>query len=98
MQVLVWYLPMLAIMFLVHSATSHAATREYFMAAEDVVWDYAPAGKDLTHDASLPPEVKGRTQRHKTRFVEYTSLEFEKQKPQPVWLGILGPIIRAEVA
>jgi manganese oxidase len=99
MKVRAPYLAMLAIMLLVQSAAmSHAATREYFIAAEDVAWDYAPAGKDLTHDAPLPPEVSGRTQWRKTRFVEYTNHDFEKQKPQPVWLGILGPIIRAEIA
>ena len=33
----------------------------------------------------------------KTRFFEYTDTTFTKKKPQPEWLGILGPIIRAEV-
>lgn len=79
------------------AAASQAATREYFIAAEDVTWDYAPAGKDVTHDAPLPPEMEGHTQWHKTRFVEYTNDEFQRPKPQAVWLGILGPIIRAEV-
>jgi len=33
----------------------------------------------------------------KTRFIEYTDDTFTTKKPQPEWLGILGPIIRAEV-
>jgi hypothetical protein len=33
----------------------------------------------------------------KTRFIEYTDGTFTTPKPQPEWLGILGPIIRAEV-
>ena len=33
----------------------------------------------------------------KSRFIEYTDDTFTTQKPQPEWLGILGPIIRAEV-
>ena len=30
----------------------------------------------------------------KVRYFEYTDDSFTKKKPQPVWLGILGPIIR----
>lgn len=33
----------------------------------------------------------------KTRFIEYTDDSFTVRKPQPEWMGILGPIIRAEV-
>ena len=33
----------------------------------------------------------------KTRFIEYTDDTFTTPKPQPEWLGILGPVIRAEV-
>jgi manganese oxidase len=98
MKIRTRYLTMVSMMSLLLSAAgSQAAMREYFIAAEDVVWDYAPADKDVTHDAPLPPEVKGHTQWHKTRFVEYTNHEFQTPKPQAVWLGILGPIIRAEV-
>jgi manganese oxidase len=31
------------------------------------------------------------------RFIEYTDGTFSVRKPQPEWLGLLGPIIRAEV-
>ena len=34
---------------------------------------------------------------NKTRYIEYTDATFSVKKPQPEWLGILGPIIRAEV-
>jgi FtsP/CotA-like multicopper oxidase with cupredoxin domain len=33
----------------------------------------------------------------KTRYTEYTDGSFSQRKPQPEWLGILGPIVRAEV-
>src|SRR5262249_42959840 len=33
----------------------------------------------------------------KVRYIEYTDASFSNPKPQPEWLGILGPIIRAEV-
>lgn len=79
------------------AAASQGATREYFIAAEDVLWDYAPTGKDLSHNGPLPSEIVGHTKWRKTRFIEYTNGEFQTHKEQPAWLGVLGPIIRAEV-
>src|SRR5882757_1606318 len=80
-------------------ATHHciAATRHYYIAAEDAVWDYAPSKRDLIHGAHLPMPWGQQTQWPKTRFIEYTDGTFSVQKSQPEWLGILGPIIRAEV-
>jgi manganese oxidase len=72
-------------------------TRNYYIAAEDVTWDYAPSGRDLIHGQPIPPPWSQKTQLKKTRFVEYTDDTFSARKPQPPWLGILGPIIRAEV-
>ncbi len=72
-----------------------AAMREYFIAAEDVVWDFAPSGQDLVHGGRIPRPY--RTKWKKTRYIEYTDATFTTPKPQPPWLGILGPIIRAEV-
>jgi hypothetical protein len=73
-----------------------AATRHYYIAAEDVTWNYAPSGHDLlTATPIRQPWLK--LQWPKTRFVEYTDGTFTTPKPQPVWLGILGPVIRAEV-
>jgi FtsP/CotA-like multicopper oxidase with cupredoxin domain len=74
-----------------------AATRQYYIAAEDAVWDYAPSKRDLIHGAHLPMPWGQQTQWPKTRFIEYTDSTFSVRKPQPEWLGILGPIIRAEV-
>ncbi|MGC2447770.1 MAG: hypothetical protein WA477_09000, partial [Candidatus Sulfotelmatobacter sp.] len=76
--------------------TSFAATRHYYIAAEDVTWNYAPSGINLLN--ALPirqPWLKLEWQ--KTRFIEYTDDTFTTKKPQPDWLGILGPVIRAEV-
>ncbi len=72
-----------------------AVTREYFIAAEEVVWDFAPSGQNLIHGGAIPRPY--RTTWKKTRSVEYTDASFSTQKPQPRWLGVLGPIIRAEV-
>src|SRR5262245_4817814 len=73
-----------------------AKTRHYYIAAEDVTWDFAPSGRDLTHGHRLPT-LYSQTRWDKTRYIEYTDATFSVHKPQPEWLGILGPIIRAEV-
>ena len=70
-------------------------TRQYFIAAEDGTWDFGPSGNDLVHGGPIPPPYL--TVWPVTRFIEYTDASFTKRKPQPVWLGILGPIIRAQV-
>lgn len=83
------------------AAHAQGTAREYFLAAEDVVWDYAPSRKALIHGAGpsggIPRAWVGNTRKQKVRYVEYTDATFTTRKPQPEWLGILGPIIRAEV-
>jgi manganese oxidase len=74
-----------------------SATRKYYIAAEDVTWDYAPSGRDLLGGRPVPSPWGQRTKWAKTRYVEYTDDTFSVRVPQPDWLGILGPIIRAEV-
>jgi FtsP/CotA-like multicopper oxidase with cupredoxin domain len=76
-------------------------TRNYYIAAEEVTWDYAASGKNLMgHDprqSRIPAPWRGKTKWKKVRYVEYTDETFTKTKPQPPWLGVLGPVIRAEV-
>jgi manganese oxidase len=74
-----------------------AATRHYYIAAEDVSWNYAPSGMNLLNATPVPQPWSLKLQWPKTRFIEYTDDNFSVRKPQPDWLGILGPIIRAEV-
>jgi manganese oxidase len=74
-----------------------ATTRHYYIAAEDVTWDYAPSGRDLLYGRPIPTIWGQHTRWPKTRYIEYTDATFSVRKPQPEWLGILGPIIRAEV-
>jgi hypothetical protein len=71
--------------------------REYYIAAEQVEWDYAPSGLELMHGEDIPFPWGLHRSWPKTRFVEYMDGSFSQRKPQPEWLGILGPIIRAEV-
>jgi manganese oxidase len=79
------------------SASCLAVTRRYYIAAEDVTWDYAPSGHNLLTGEPLPQLWLQKHQWPKTRFIEYTDNTYTIPKPQPDWLGILGPVIRAEV-
>jgi manganese oxidase len=46
---------------------------------------------------TIPQPWALKMQWEKSRFIEYTDDTFTTRKPQPDWLGILGPVIRAEV-
>lgn len=83
--------------------------RTYYLAAEELDWDYAPLGRDemMGHDfmdeAKIFVERKdgrpGRVHR-KAVYFEYTDDRFETRKPKPPeWAhtGLLGPTLRAEV-
>jgi FtsP/CotA-like multicopper oxidase with cupredoxin domain len=74
-----------------------AASRHYYIAAEDVTWDYAPSGRNLLNGSPIPQPWALKMRWAKSRFIEYTDSTFSTPKPQPEWLGILGPVIRAEV-
>jgi FtsP/CotA-like multicopper oxidase with cupredoxin domain len=94
----------LALPLVVMIATAaFAQTRQYFIAAEDGIWDFAPSGKNLVHchpDAAPCEIPEPWTNSHSfpvTRFIQYRDAGFKSPVPQPEWLGILGPIIRAEV-
>jgi FtsP/CotA-like multicopper oxidase with cupredoxin domain len=90
------------------SAASAGKTRVYFLAIDEVTWNYAPGGDRLNNmggggDADVwmkrgaagePPIF------HKALYREYTDETFKTLKPRaPEWehLGLLGPVIRAEV-
>ncbi len=84
-------------------------TRIYYIAADEVDWDYAPSGRDLitgapfrgisAHYMEPAPGRVGRVW-HKAIYREYTDSTFQTIKPRPPeWehLGMLGPLIRAGV-
>jgi hephaestin len=84
-------------------------TITHYVAAEEVEWDYAPAGRDLIHDRPFDavarrfvepgPRSIGRVYL-KALYREYTDSTFGELKPRaPEWehLGFLGPLLRAEV-
>ncbi|WP_238398590.1 multicopper oxidase domain-containing protein [Edaphobacter sp. 12200R-103] len=78
----------------------------YYIAADEVDWDYTPQGRNrlgLPHPEAAEDESNaGKTHRiyHKAVYHEYTDATFKTLKPRPPqWehLGVLGPLIRAEV-
>lgn len=78
-----------------HEPAMAATNRHYYIQAEDVTWDFAPTGQNVVHHGPIPAPYL--TAWPKVRYIEYTDGTFTTRKPQPSWLGILGPIIRAEV-
>ena len=84
-------------------------TRIYYIAADEVVWDYAPSGTNQAEGRPFDevekkwmepgPTVIGRKAK-KAIYREYTDDTFKTLKPRAAeWehLGILGPLVRAEV-
>ncbi|XP_067424284.1 ferroxidase HEPHL1 [Emydura macquarii macquarii] len=86
--------------------------RRYFIAAEAVLWNYGPEGYDkftgqalnTTGSDSAPFFTQGIDriggQYWKVQYVEYTDDTFTRKKNRTeatVHLGILGPVIKAEV-
>jgi manganese oxidase len=68
------------------------------VAAENVLWDFAPSGKDLLMgDAPVPTPWQRYTKWPMVRYIEYTDATFTTKKTQPAWIGMLGPVIRAVV-
>lgn len=75
--------------------SSEAATREYWIAAEKVEWNYAPSGQNLIRPA-MGLGVWGKALAYeKYRYIEYTDGTYTTQVEQPVWMGILGPQLHA---
>ena len=90
-------------------AASRGRTRTYFLAADEVRWDYAPLGRNnITGQpfgeaenvfVQQGPDRIGKVY-VKALYREYTDASFTHLKPRPAkWqhLGLLGPVIQAEV-
>ena len=85
----------LTLVFCVAAAHVDAATREYWLAAEKVEWNYAPSGQNLINPA-MGLGVWGKALVYqKYRYVQYTDATYTTQVEQPVWMGILSPQLRA---
>ncbi|MBV9164036.1 MAG: multicopper oxidase domain-containing protein [Pseudonocardiales bacterium] len=91
------------------SAGAAQQTRAYFIAADEVAWNYAPSGTNVITGAPFNatankyvqagPDRIGSTYT-KCLYHGYTDATFTHQLPRSVndqYLGILGPVIRAQV-
>uniref|UniRef100_A0A672IYA0 ferroxidase n=1 Tax=Salarias fasciatus TaxID=181472 RepID=A0A672IYA0_SALFA len=79
----------------VHKPRPHGELRQYFIAAEEEVWDYAPT---VFIFCLLGPNRIGSRYK-KVRYVEYIDDTFTTKKPrspEEEHLGILGPVLRAQ--
>jgi FtsP/CotA-like multicopper oxidase with cupredoxin domain len=87
----------------------HSRVRIFFVAADEVAWDYAPSGQDVAmghefHNLEADymesgPHKIGRVYK-KAVFREYTDARFNRLKPRSAdeeYLGILGPVLYCEV-
>lgn len=88
------------------TAPATAPVRTYYIAAETVMWDYAPLGFDgctgqpWNDISSVFVKVTNETMGSKYKkavFREYTDETFKTRKPHPPENGLLGPMLRAEV-
>ncbi|CAO2613627.1 Cp [Lemmus lemmus] len=92
--------------------TGEKHVRHYYIAAEEIIWNYAPSGTDtFTGDNLTAPESHSRVffeesamriggSYKKMVYREYTDGSFANRKqrgPDEEHLGILGPVIWAEV-
>jgi manganese oxidase len=92
-----------------HQTKLSGVIRTYYIAADEVDWNYAPADHD--HMTGKPYDEKARyyTEKgpdrigpiyRKAVYREYIDASFTTLKPRPAaWehLGVLGPVIRGEV-
>jgi manganese oxidase len=88
---------------------ARGTTRTYFVAADEVAWDYAPSGineitgQPFDDEANVfvrnGPNRIGKTY-IKAIYREYTDATFTTLKQRPAdqrYLGLLGPVLRGEV-
>jgi len=74
---------------------AEATTREYWISAEKVEWNYAPSGQNLIRP-KMGLDVWGKALVYqKYRYIQYTDDTYTKQVEQPEWMGILGPQLQA---
>jgi FtsP/CotA-like multicopper oxidase with cupredoxin domain len=91
------------------SAKPSGKVRTYYIAADEVEWDYAPTGIDHMTGKPFEGYTKLQTERGPNRigtryrkaiYREYTDHSFATVKQRAAdqqYLGLLGPLLRAEV-
>jgi manganese oxidase len=93
----------------VQAQSAAGRVRTYYVAADEVNWDYAPAGRDEAMGHPFDALAKGFTESgphqigrvyKKAIYREYTDGTFtvlKKRSAEDAYLGLLGPVLRAEV-
>lgn len=80
--------------------SDQGVTRVYYIAADEVMWNYAPKGRNLTGTPSQENEgAATSTTFRKAVYHQYVDASFSVLTQRPAeWehLGILGPLIQAE--
>jgi FtsP/CotA-like multicopper oxidase with cupredoxin domain len=88
------------------SAAGSGTVRTYYVAAEQVVWDYAPDGRDVAagtpFGAAAEVFVAPGPDRVGSRYVKcvyrgYADASFRTPSAREGYLGLLGPVLHAEV-
>ncbi|KAK1343721.1 hypothetical protein QTO34_014274 [Cnephaeus nilssonii] len=89
------------------SSLGWAKDRHYYIAIKETTWNYAPTGKNMLNGKPISedeesqiylqrgPDRIGRVYK-KALYFQYTDGTFQKLIKKPLWLGFLGPIIKAE--
>ncbi len=86
-------------------------TRTYYIEAEEIKWNYAPTGMNVITGTPLSEDsaeykpsvytISGKDRIGSTYlkclYRRYTDDTFTVPSPRPEWLGVLGPVIHAEV-
>jgi FtsP/CotA-like multicopper oxidase with cupredoxin domain len=91
------------------SSPGTGIVRTYYIAVDEIPWNYAPSGKNLITGTPFGEDENVFVKRGSDRighvyvkalYREYTDASFTTLKPRPAeWahLGVLGPVIQAEV-
>jgi manganese oxidase len=93
----------------VNAAPASGKVRTYYVAADEIEWNYTPSGRDEAMGMPFDEVAKTFTQsgphqigsiNKKAIYREYTDATFRTLKPRPAkdaYLGLVGPILHAEV-
>ena len=108
-RVLVWAVAFASVPLMADCQPSAARTRTYYIAADTVAWNYAPQGRNLITGAAFSPAEQAWTRQgrgrlgpvyQKSQYRQYTDASFTMLLKRPAsegYLGLLGPVIRAQV-
>ncbi|XP_053455644.1 ceruloplasmin-like [Nycticebus coucang] len=100
-------LPLIFLFFI--SSLGWAKDKHYFISIEEVLWNYAPSGKNMLSGKPFSEDQNFQSQKYqqgsqdrkkyvykKALYFQYTDKTFQTIIEKPSWLGFLGPIIKAE--